>query len=580
VRPEEWIEEHGITRQIRREDCGLDYDLALLREMQRRVYIREQAEKSRALQLAWHDRCQADFRVFRDNWLFVDDERRRCIVPSIARDYQDEWQAIYLGIDGWRRPDGGLYQLAVKKARMVGATVTIAQAVLFLWLLSPSPILQTLIGLKLDVLDNKTSNWGSTTFSKLRVMIAHLPKWLRPQAWRDLDRLRFVDRSCSLSNPSNGALIEGKSADASDKAINRNRGRRSFRCWIDEAAQYTDLTAVVEAYQKDGEIVMTSTVGDYTCQYSQYFRGEIVKPCEKGDIGGIVLREAHYTQIPDYDPATEKGALRIEAEKASTKSSTWRREMEMDDAVTSVGKIWEAAYDPARNELRTEDVQSVMRDLLADDVIWIECFDFGQGTALTSWLVLAVVPRRISPPQPSMIYAVDYLSWSRGDAGVIADAIAARGWRTGRNPNGREFTYRVCDPSGSRKGRSYENGRARDAEESWIHNLAVEGIVTMPQGIGIYSSIDLVLRGLSEGRIVLFPACTRRSVESPRLPCLKECVLSYAWDSPAKEEGGHTGNQPAPKKNRFANGADALQFGVWRVWAPATVITKSTTTST
>jgi hypothetical protein len=582
LNPHEWIEEHGPTRQFVPADVGLDYDLCLQLEARRRIILRTQAASSRALQRKWLEECSRDFRVWRDNWAYVYDEDRRLVVPAIARDYQDELQAIYLGLDGWRRPDGQLYFMAFKKSRKVGATVSLSLAIDWLWLCGESPTLQTIVGLKLRSLDDRTGNWGACTFAKLEQIIKWCPVWMRPRGWKDPTKLRFVSKLAAMVNPQNGAAIVGRSADASEKTLNSNRGSRSFRVWVDEAAAYSDLEGVFQAYNEDGVPIMTSTVSTYTSDWSRYLRGEIVDLCEKGDVGGLVVREAHYTQIPDLDPRTEKGRQAIESKKASSDKKTWAREMDMDDSVTDVGKIWEPSYKPELNELSAEQARDVMFELLADDVIWIESIDFGQGTALTSWLALGVIPKRILPTGnvPSRIFAVDYLSWFRADAGTIADDIAARGWATGRNPGGRQFTYRVCDPSGSRKGRSYENGRSRDAEESWLFNLAVEGIHTSPIGIGIYTAIDLVKRGLSEGRIALFPQVCRRCEQSPRLPSFKECVLGYSWDSKAKAEDGHVGPNSKPKKDRYANGADTLQFGVWRVWAPPAVVTQSTTTST
>ncbi len=575
----DWIDEHGVTRQIRPADVDLDYDMAIMLESQRRIIIASESMQSSALRRMWIDECRKDFRVWRDNWACVYDEGRKAVIPYISRDYQDELQAIYLGLDGWVRPDGELYFAAFKKSRKTGATVGLSMPVVWLWRFGDAPTLQTLVGLKIKALDDRSGNWGACTFAKLNAIIKWMPRWMRPSGWKDTEKLRFVSKEACIVNPENGAAVVGRSADASDKSINSNRGSRSFRVWIDEAGAYSNLLEVFKAYNEDGVPIMTSTVTTYTSQWSQYLRGELVELCDKGGSGGLVVREAHLTQHPDYDQRTEKGKTALEIKKKSMDSRTWRQEIDMDDSVNEVGKIWEPVYSPEVNELSPDAARSVAMELLDDDVVWVEAIDFGQGIAITSWVVIAVIPRRITPDGvvPSRIFVVDYCSWVRADAGTIVDEIGARGWATNRNPNGRRLTYRVCDPSGSRKGRSYENGRLRDAEQSWIDNLAVEGIITSPLPIGIYASIETVKRGLAEGRIALLPQVCRRDPNSPKLPSLKECILGYTWATQAKDDGEHTGGQPEPKKNKYANGADALQFAIWQVWAPAPVkVTKLT----
>lgn len=565
----EWTRERGYQVPIDPAQCE-SYAEALRIETARRVENLRRARRSEKLRAAWRRACRESFRVWRDNFAVVYDESRRLWLPFLARPYQDELQAIYLGLDGWRIPDTGeLYTFAGRKSRKVGASVTVAVAVTWLWQWSPTPDLQTIVGLKARALDNGTRSWGSSPFGKLRNLILKQPDWIRPQGWRDSSSLRFVSKAGLLVNPETGAVIQAKTADASSKVADANRGSRSFRIWIDETAMFSDLRKVFEVFQKDGPIYATSTVnpGSY---FSQLFRGTEMREAERGDAGGIVLRTIHYSLIPEYDPKTELGRKRIESEKASTPPGVWAREMEMSEAECASSLIWADVFKPEICCISDDEAREVLTRIVSDPrVVTIETLDFGYGQALTEWLASAWVPP--TGNAPSLLYLLEYMSWTRATAFEITQAVEARGWRTRNNPSGRPFSRRVCDPSGIRRGSTYAQGVRVEATASWIENLSAAGLDTAPQGIEIYRAVELVRRGLADGRIRLFPACCRRNPSAPEYPSVRESIEQYAWDLTPTAARDHAASDRKPKKTVYANGADCIQFAAWSVWAPASV---------
>jgi len=565
------IRERGPYAPIRRSETGNDQDEALRLELVRRLLIadlcaEEPSERARIMAA-----CAADFRVWRDNWVVVYSELRKAWVPFVAYDYQDHFHALFLGLDGQAKPSGELHFVGVEASRFAGKTLSMLVPMLWRWRFSTTPSLLLWVGLKRAAVDNRSWNWGKSAFSKARNIIARLPVWQRPESWRDLSRLRFVDKQCALEHPETGSLLAGAGANASLQTVDSNRGERAERVAIDEANKMRELEDVLAVYQSIGPVAMASSVRGRFTTFARYMHGEVVPLVEPGAIGGLVKMRVHYEQNPDFDTTTEQGKARVEGRKADTSAENWGTEWEVCYEQSTPGRIFAGYLERDRHVLDADDMQELAEELASPDAEHVEAWDYGEGNALTVCLRAILLPARYRADmtiRSSRLVITSYRAWRRVDLDVIAREVSADGYSTADNPHGIAPKWRVGDVStGSKHGAAYVGGKKIPAAPSWFENLAARGIHVSGVGLDPDASIELVRRSFRTDRILLAPEVCRRRPETPKEPCPLEAFESYALDLRRDTDG----KQAGARKDEASHASDALQIMCSAVWSPSSL---------
>jgi hypothetical protein len=130
------------------------------------------------------------------------------------------------GDDGW-----------LPKSRGVGASYLATGYEVHQWLFEKG-FAGTIISNTEEGVDKRSD--PDSLFEKARIMIEHLPKWMRPDGF-EIGLMSSHDNHRRLLNPETGATIVGKIGP------NPGRGGRSSFAFADEAAHITNLTGVRRA---------------------------------------------------------------------------------------------------------------------------------------------------------------------------------------------------------------------------------------------------------------------------------------------------------------------------------------------
>lgn len=128
--------------------------------------------------------------------------------------------------------------LFIEKCREMGATYTVMGVLVWMWLWRPA--FNALVGSrKEDYVDNRrggsTGNKEESLFGKIDYMISRLPTWILPDGYNADKHFSYM----SLSNPDNGNVISGESANP-----NFSRGSRRTVIILDEFAFWDNDAAV------------------------------------------------------------------------------------------------------------------------------------------------------------------------------------------------------------------------------------------------------------------------------------------------------------------------------------------------
>lgn len=136
----------------------------------------------------------------------------------------------------------------VPKSRGTGASYLADANALHAWRFEPG-YSASLVSMTEDDVDSKDD--PDTLFQKLRIMLAHLPQWMRPEGFEVGGP---YDNHRRLVNPENGNIISGKIGS------NPGRGGRSSETYVDEAAHIDHLTEARRAlYEKSSCVIEMST---------------------------------------------------------------------------------------------------------------------------------------------------------------------------------------------------------------------------------------------------------------------------------------------------------------------------------
>ncbi|MHC4647057.1 MAG: hypothetical protein ACYTBJ_16300 [Planctomycetota bacterium] len=544
----DWIDREGLGLPLPT-TSDLKRDIAA--ELQRRYTLAYLLKDCIELRAWAYQQSQRSFWFWRNNFAWVfDDIDLGCPIPAIRWSFHGDIQAAYLGLEGWRNSLGERQFMAAKKSRRLGFSVAVCIAAAWGFAVSKEHSgNQIMVSLQAKRVCDNTQAWSSSLFGKVRNILDWQPDWLQPKSWRT--SRRFVDRNLLLSCPERDSYIVGLGAN-----VEALRSMRGWRLLFDEANSIPHLDKALAAGQKVGPILCGSSVTTRSTGFWRLCSGDLVPVVEKGGDGCVVLT-LHYSQHPMYDPTTEHGRKRIEAEKAQMSEEAWDQEMEVEPAKNSYGLIWASYYDKMLHEVQPDDLREAMTAAMGG--VLYEAWDFGDSPALTSWVVGRYVPAT------DTLYVMDYRSWEHGEASKVAADIGAIGYTTGEK-TGMTPAVRVGDIMDGRSNKKTVGGRRQKPIHGWIRNLGREGIRISGQQLEVESAIKTVRDKLIARKIMFMPSSCRR--HHRRYPSATECVQEYKRFLPKgvtpEEYEGHA--TPPPSKGIYSHTADALQHLATKVW--------------
>lgn len=193
----------------------------------------------------------------------------------------------------------------VKKGRDVGATWIAAGIAVWLWLFHEDTTV-TFGSRKQDLVDKLGD--PKTIFSKIRDIIAYLPKWMLPAGFKRSEHDNFL----RIINPENGSIITGEAGDEA------GRGGRSSIYLFDEFAFLPRAERVKAAIMDNSDCVIEySTSNGLGTQF------------HADEVGGaMAVFRINYLDDPRKAPHDAWRAKKI----AEIGPVNFAREHEMDDA--------------------------------------------------------------------------------------------------------------------------------------------------------------------------------------------------------------------------------------------------------
>lgn len=205
--------------------------------------LRHRVETMRALSIdpltrirTMQDLYQYDFQRFCEEVLFlIIPEYGDAIKPFFLFDYQTK---IIDKLE-WAEDFGGDVEILIDKPRGMGITWLMAAYYLWKWLFRPNWTVFILSRTEKEV-DDGTDAPGNSFFSKLRWLIAHMPKWMLPEGFKPKgEKGTSTDAILKLINPQIGSGIFGSSTNS-----NAGRSRRYSQVLIDECFAIDRFTEV------------------------------------------------------------------------------------------------------------------------------------------------------------------------------------------------------------------------------------------------------------------------------------------------------------------------------------------------
>lgn len=223
-----------------------------------------------------------------------------------------------------------------------------------------------------------------------------------------------------------------------------------------------------------------------------------------------------------------------------------------------VGRIY-PEFDPGRHFAKPHTVESVEELLHAFSLY--EAWDFGSGAASATATVWAYFDK-----SDDRLYLWDWFADYEQPVEHYAQEVAARGYRTKHNPQGRLPYERLGDPA----------GRQRDAEQKhWFGRLSAEhGIELRPAVNRPNESIQTVKWALREGRIRLHPRCAHKLPVGPlsggrrTSKSLSDAFQEYVWNVPDDYDPAVASRPGAdkPRKNWASHPMNAVEYICREIW--------------
>jgi hypothetical protein len=450
----------------------LDYE----RECMRRAIVLEACAQDEGLQQFELSRCKADAWYWMVGYLWVlrpdlADEIGATELPYLGWPKHHELVKRMLGLDGFRTPLGKLRHGMVKKSRDTGISVCSLGVITHGFVFGKNET-SFIISLRRDAVDTgKPDSFNETLFGKVRFFLEHLPVWMRPSPWAPEEELaqrkrkrgrppkpRLWDSVCHLTNPDNGCSIVGSSTTP-----NATRSARARHILVDEADSIPFLGRLIAAVVKVGPTWLVSSVTDSDTPFAQAYQGETglhfdPTPTAAGWLQEVVM----YTDRPDWNPATVLGAARIAEMKKDMNADDFSTEMECKFRRVSAGSVW-GPYISESAFLSPDDERKWFRRAAkAGEMIVAEGWDYGEGNALTAWVLAGFFPAL------DILIALDYLLWD--ESSTIDDIIADLD-EHGYGPRNRPQASVGDGSGGNESGRRAVHGVEVENTKSWLRNL-------------------------------------------------------------------------------------------------------------
>ena len=189
-----------------------------------------------------------DFEKFCEDFLFlIIPEFGDAIKPFFLFDYQKEINEKLK----WAEDFGGDVEILIDKPRGMGITWLIAAIFFHKWLFTPNWTAFMLSRTEKEV-DDGTASPGNSIFSKIRWIIAHLPKWTLPEGYKPKgEKGTATDSSLKIINPVLGSGIFGSSTNS-----NAGRSRRYSVVFIDECFAIDHFTETIRSLTSVARILI------------------------------------------------------------------------------------------------------------------------------------------------------------------------------------------------------------------------------------------------------------------------------------------------------------------------------------
>jgi len=516
------------------------FTLGLIDEQRRRLALVDSARQDVDLQALMMMKAQQD-PVWWVNcfvWTYSRD-RVPHKTPFVLFEHQAELFRAVLGRLDWSRtPDGSLRNILCDKSRDMGITYVILAAILWTWLFSPGSK-QGLISMTgPDVYDSTEDS----LFGKVLYMLRSLPVWMiGPEAWKFNSSQRPV-----LTNLRNGADIAG-----SKQGPNPLSGGRRELVFVDEGSKIRLLGVMMKSLVEVGRIVIVGTsngMGNHLARLiNQKTTAVVLKPEDCAGRNGYVHVRYHYALDPRKSEAWEA------KKRAELTDEEWAQEHEIDYTASAPGRIW-PKFNEASHVYSRARWHELRDDGWLDGAVYLEGWDFGTGPALTAVVWCAYVA------STDTLYCLDYRQFHSTHYNDVAVEVAAAGYQTRANINGRAPHHRIGDIA----------GKARDsAQRSWFSNLKTEGIKIVGQSMQfgrIEHSIGRIALAIRDGRLYCAPNFGKHHTQE--LPSGVECLQQYrrSMRVGADTPGTFVGEDAKPLKDVHSHLADALQHVALKVW--------------
>jgi hypothetical protein len=544
----------------------LDYE----RECHRRAIVLEACAADEGLQQFELQRCKGDPWYWMRSYLWVlrpdlVDALGVSELPYLGWPKHHEIVKRMMGLEGYRTPLGKLRHGMVKKSRDTGISVCSLGVITHGFVFGKNET-SFVISLRRDAVDTgKPDSFNETLFGKIRFFLEHLPVWMRPSPWVDEEaqaarkrkrgrprKPRLWDSVCHITNPDNGCSIVGSSTTP-----NATRSARARHILVDEADSIPFLGRLIAAVVKVGPTWLVSSVTDSDTPFAQAYQGETGLHFDNAPTAAGWLQETvMYTDRPDWNPATVLGAARIAEMRKDMNADDFATEMECKFRRVSAGSIW-GPYIPESAFLSEDEERAWLRAAAkTGDMFPIEGWDYGDGNALSAWVMAYFYPAQ------DIVFFADYMLWD--DTSTINDMIsdlAAKGW----GPQSRPAASVGDGSGGAEGGKRTIHGIEVENARSWLRNMSDAGIET--NGLIIRSARkmrDAVRDRFRAGTLVFSATCSMRIEGKSKWPSLAEAVKRFRLDAEKSPEENKKAKFRV-RKDINSHPSDALSYIVWAI---------------
>jgi hypothetical protein len=182
----------------------------------------------------------------------------------------------------------------------------------------------------------------------------------------------------------------------------------------------------------------------------------------------------------------------------------------------------------------------------------ILAMDFGTGPSLTA-LVECYYWENLD-----LLAVSRYRVWSEAHPDEVAQDIGAMGWYTAATPGNPTPDLVVGDPACRQRGAN---------QRSWRDYLRDHGINVRTRRRKLEDAINRMRAAFRDGRIVLSPACARRTDRA--FPSLSDSIGQYRRATPeyASSPQDYVGGIPKPRQDVNSHLCDALSYAAEWTWS-------------